>query len=91
MSEYNIPENRIFSSRDTQFESRIMSLTEGKGVELVLNSLTEEKLQASFRCIAISGRFVEIGKFDLQMNNNLGMFAFLKNISFISRVHQGGV
>jgi fatty acid synthase len=84
MSEYNIPENRIFSSRDTQFESRIMSLTEGKGVDLVLNSLAEEKLQASFRCIAVNGRFVEIGKFDLQMNNNLGMFAFLKNISFIS-------
>ncbi len=84
MSEYNIPENRIFSSRDTQFESRIMSLTEGKGVDLVLNSLTEEKLQASFRCIAMNGRFVEIGKFDFQMNNKLGMFAFLRNISFIS-------
>ncbi len=84
INEYNIPENRIFSSRDTQFESRIMSLTEGKGVDLVLNSLIEEKLQASFRCIAMNGRFVEIGKFDLQMNNKLGMFAFLRNISFIS-------
>jgi fatty acid synthase len=84
INEYNIPENRIFSSRDTQFESRIMSLTEGKGVDLVLNSLAEEKLQASFRCIAMNGRFVEIGKFDLQMNNKLGMFAFLRNISFIS-------
>jgi fatty acid synthase len=84
MSEYNIPENRIFSSRDIQFESQIMSLTEGKGVDLVLNSLIEEKLQASFRCIAMNGRFVEIGKFDFQMNNKLGMFAFLRNISFIS-------
>jgi fatty acid synthase len=84
MSEYNIPEDRIFSSHGTQFESQIMSLTEGKGVDLVLNSLAEEKLQASFRCIAMNGRFVEIGKFDLQMNNKLGMFTFLKNVSFIS-------
>jgi len=83
MSEYNIPENHIFSSRDLQFENQIMSITKGKGVDIVLNSLTEEKLQASFRCVAINGRFVEIGKFDLQMNNKLGMFTFLKNISFI--------
>jgi len=60
-----------------------MSITKGQGVDIVLNSLSEEKLQASFRCIAMNGRFVEIGKFDLQMNNKLGMFSFLKNISFI--------
>jgi fatty acid synthase len=83
IKEYNIPENHIFNSRDIEFESQILSITKGKGVDIVLNSLSEEKLQASFRCVAINGRFVEIGKFDLQMNNKLGMFSFLKNISFI--------
>jgi len=83
MTEYNIPENRIFSSRDIQFKYRIKSLTKGKGVNLVLNSLTGEKLEASYECVADCGRFVEIGKYDLQMNKQLGMFSFLRDISFI--------
>jgi fatty acid synthase len=83
MREYNIPEDHIFSSRDTQFEHQIMSITDGEGVNLVLNSLTGEKLEASFRCVSDDGRFVEIGKYDLQMNKQLGMFAFLRNISFM--------
>lgn len=38
----------------------------------MLNSLAEEKLQASLRCLARHGRFLEIGKFDLSNNSNLG-------------------
>lgn len=43
-----------------------------QGVDLVLNSLAEEKLQASVRCLAQHGRFLEIGKFDLSNNHPLG-------------------
>lgn len=42
------------------------------GVDLVLNSLAEEKLQASIRCLARHGRFLEIGKYDLSNNSPLG-------------------
>ncbi|KAH7948759.1 hypothetical protein HPB49_002004 [Dermacentor silvarum] len=52
------------------------------GVDLVLNSLAEEKLQASVRCLATHGRFLEIGKFDLSKNSPLGMSIFLKNVTF---------
>ncbi|CAG2105515.1 unnamed protein product [Medioppia subpectinata] len=83
MNEYNIPENKIFSSRDIQFKYKIKSLTDGKGVNIVLNSLTGDKLDASYECVADCGRFVEIGKYDLQMNKQLGMFSFLRDISFI--------
>ena len=83
MTEYNIPENRIFSSRDIHFKYKIKSLTNGRGVDLVLNSLTGDKLEASYECVADCGRFVEIGKYDLQMNKQLGMFSFLRDISFI--------
>ncbi|KAH8326055.1 hypothetical protein KR067_013719 [Drosophila pandora] len=72
----------IGNSRDTSFEQLIMSETHGEGVELVLNSLSEEKLQASIRCLALNGRFLEIGKFDLSNNTPLGMSVFLKNTSF---------
>lgn len=50
----------------------VMRETNGKGVNLVLNSLAEEKLQASVRCLGKGGRFMEIGKFDLAKNNTLG-------------------
>ena len=49
-----------------------MSETSGKGVDVVLNSLAEDKLQASIRCLAQGGRFLEIGKLDLSKNSPLG-------------------
>ncbi|NXD84156.1 FAS synthase, partial [Halcyon senegalensis] len=74
--------NSFASSRDTTFEEHILRVTGGKGVNLVLNSLAEEKLQASLRCLARHGRFLEIGKFDLANNSQLGMSLFLKNVAF---------
>lgn len=44
------------------------------GVDVVLNSLAEEKLQASVRCLARHGRFLEIGKYDLSNNTPLGQY-----------------
>ena len=82
-TQFDIPEDRIFSSRDIQFKYKIKAITKGKGVNIVLNSLAGEKLDASYECVADCGRFVEIGKYDLQMNKQLGMFSFLKDLSFI--------
>ncbi|XP_059470308.1 fatty acid synthase [Neocloeon triangulifer] len=72
----------IANSRDTSFEQHVMSATGGRGVDLVLNSLAEEKLQASVRCLAYGARFLEIGKLDFSNNNPLGMAFFLKNTTF---------
>ncbi|XP_046739715.1 fatty acid synthase-like isoform X2 [Diprion similis] len=77
-----IDDDHIGNSRDTSFEQLILRKTRGRGVDIVLNSLAEEKLQASVRCLAPGGRFLEIGKFDLAANNPLGMEAFLKGTSF---------
>ncbi|KAM6897707.1 fatty acid synthase [Xenentodon cancila] len=70
------------NSRDTTFEQHVLLHTQGKGVDVVLNSLAEEKLQASIRCLARHGRFLEIGKYDLSNNSPLGMALFLKNVAF---------
>ncbi|CAH1398200.1 unnamed protein product [Nezara viridula] len=81
----NFPEvkpSHIGSSRDTSFELIILRETEGRGVDLVLNSLSEDKLQASVSCLAKHGRFLEIGKLDLSNNSPLGMSLFLKNTAF---------
>ncbi|XP_069122700.1 fatty acid synthase-like [Argopecten irradians] len=77
-----LEDSHICYSRDTSFKKDILRLTKGKGVDVVLNSLAEEKLQASVCLLAQHGRFLEIGKFDLSKNNPLGMSVFLKNVSF---------
>nr|KAG5704186.1 hypothetical protein BaRGS_009716 [Batillaria attramentaria] len=77
-----LKDDHFGNSRDLTFESHFLRVTRGKGMDVVLNSLAEEKLQASLRLLAQHGRFLEIGKFDLSNNTALGMSLFLKNISF---------
>ena len=83
VEEFGIPENNIFSSRDLQFKYKIMKMTNGKGVDVVVNSLIGEKLDAGYEILADCGRFVEIGKYDMIMNKQISMFEFLKDISFL--------
>ncbi|KAK5642459.1 hypothetical protein RI129_008626 [Pyrocoelia pectoralis] len=75
-------DEHIGNSRDTSFEQLILNQTNGRGVDAVLNSLSGELLQASVRCLAVGGRFLEIGKVDLFDNSVLGMNTFLKDTSF---------
>ncbi|XP_063235501.1 fatty acid synthase-like isoform X2 [Bacillus rossius redtenbacheri] len=77
-----LTDRHIFNSRDVSFEKHVMHETQGRGVDLVLNSLAEDKLLASVRCLANHGRFLEIGKFDLTNNSILGLSAFSGNRSF---------
>ncbi|KAG7203849.1 hypothetical protein KM043_017903 [Ampulex compressa] len=77
----SIDDKHIGDSRSTSFEQMVRQETNGRGVDIVLNSLTEDMLQASLRCLAPKGRFLEIGKFDAAANNSIGMQLFLKEIS----------
>ncbi|CAG9791214.1 unnamed protein product [Diatraea saccharalis] len=77
-----LKDSNIGNSRDTSFEDMIRRETKGKGVDLVLNSLSDEKLHASVRCLSYRGRFLEIGKFDISNNTPIGMYFFLKETSF---------
>lgn len=80
---YDIPEDHIFSSRDLTFVSGLRDQTKGRGVDVILNSLAGEALSLSWReCLAPLGRFIEIGKRDLAVNNNLQMETFLKSVIF---------
>lgn len=72
----------IGNSRDISFEELVMTQTNGRGVDVILNSLTGEQLQASLRCLAPGGRFLELGKADITKNTPLGMSVFLKNVTF---------
>uniref|UniRef100_A0AC35TUX3 Carrier domain-containing protein n=1 Tax=Rhabditophanes sp. KR3021 TaxID=114890 RepID=A0AC35TUX3_9BILA len=77
-----LEERHFANSRRADFEAYIRRETKGKGVNVILNSLAQEMLQASVRCLAQHGRFLEIGKVDLSQNNPLGLAVFLKNVTF---------
>ncbi|KAI4194047.1 MAG: hypothetical protein LQ350_008007, partial [Teloschistes chrysophthalmus] len=81
---YNIPRSHILNSRDLSFGPKIMSLTDGKGVDVIVNSLAGDALRESWRCIAMFGRFIELGKKDAVQNARLGMAPFERSASFIS-------
>ncbi|KAL2203502.1 hypothetical protein CC79DRAFT_1294463 [Sarocladium strictum] len=78
----DIPEHHIFHSRNTSFAQGIMRVTGGRGVDVVLNSLSGDALRASFDCMARCGRFLEIGKTDMVANSALSMAGFFRNVSF---------
>ena len=54
--------SHVFSSRTLDFVREITALTDGQGVDLVLNSLAGEFIDAGFSALAAGGRFLEIGK-----------------------------
>ncbi|KAK4125871.1 hypothetical protein N657DRAFT_662264 [Parathielavia appendiculata] len=79
---FGIPSHRIFSSRTAEFERKIMEATDGHGVDLVLNSLSGDLLEASWNTVAFGGTLVKIGKRDISDQNRLPMGPFNRGASF---------
>lgn len=59
-----------------------MDLTSGEGVDIILNSLTGELLDESWRIVADGGIMLEIGKKDMLARNALSMEPFLRNARY---------
>jgi acyl transferase domain-containing protein/NADPH:quinone reductase-like Zn-dependent oxidoreductase/acyl carrier protein len=56
----------LYDSRSTDFADQILADTDGAGVDVVLNSLTNDGfIEATVRATAQNGRFVEIAKRDI--------------------------
>lgn len=81
---YGLTEDQMFSSRDASFAKGVMEATNGKGVDVVLNSLAGPLLHASWACLAPFGRFLEIGKRDIHENSKIDMDPFRRNVLFAS-------
>ncbi|WP_235922027.1 type I polyketide synthase [Lentzea tibetensis] len=61
-----LADTHIGDSRCVDFEQRFRDATGGRGVDVVLNSLTGEFVDASARLLAVGGRFIEMGKTDIR-------------------------
>ena len=69
-------------NKSLSFKDEIMRLTAGRGVDIIVSSLSGEALRASWHCIAPYGRFIEAGKTDIYNSSDLPMLPFSKGASF---------
>ncbi|MFC8538154.1 SDR family NAD(P)-dependent oxidoreductase [Streptomyces sp. NPDC057249] len=72
----------VMDSRTTDFADQVRALTGGRGVDVVLNSLTGPAQSAGLELLAHRGRFIELGKRDIYANTRLGLLPFRHNVTF---------
>lgn len=78
---FGIPTERIFSSRDLDLGDRLLKQTKGRGVDVVLNSLSGDAFSESCSAVAPFGRVVQLCVKDVANNGQLGLEALRKNAS----------
>ena len=71
----------VLDSRSLAFADQVMALTDGVGVDVVLNSLSGEAISRGLELLRPHGRFVELGKRDIYANSRIMLKAFRNNIS----------
>ncbi len=64
----------IMNSRTTDFAGEIMRITEGKGIDIVLNSLAGEFIEKGFSVLGENGKFLEIGKVNIWSHEKVKEF-----------------
>jgi acyl transferase domain-containing protein/NADPH:quinone reductase-like Zn-dependent oxidoreductase len=73
---------QVFDSRSLAFADDVRWKTDGRGVDVVLNSLPGAFLEKSVSVLAAGGRFLEIGKRDIYADTPLGLHALRNNAAF---------
>lgn len=74
--------DHIFDSRSLAFADQVMELTGGRGVDVVLNSLSGEAMGRSLELMAPFGRFLELGKRDFYGGGRVGLRPLRRNVSY---------
>ncbi|CAN3978269.1 SDR family NAD(P)-dependent oxidoreductase [Kitasatospora purpeofusca] len=74
----------VFDSRDLSWADEVRAATGGRGVDVVLNSLTGAAIPLGLEVLAEGGRFVEVGKADIYGGRTLPLDAFRKGIGLSS-------
>ncbi|ORY09578.1 KR domain-domain-containing protein [Clohesyomyces aquaticus] len=81
---YGLSPDRFFSSRSTADMCKMMKATTGLGFDVVLGSSTGNVMHESWRCIAKRGRFIDVGRVDVQNHTSMAMEIFNRNATFSS-------
>lgn len=84
INQYGIANDHIFYSRDTGFATGLMRMTNQRGADLIIGSVSGDVLAASLECVARYGRLVQISRSDIATTPPFLADAIEKNISFTS-------
>ncbi len=74
--------DHVLDSRSLTFADDILRITDGEGVDVVLNSLFGEAMERSIDVLKPFGRFLELGKRDYYANTRIGLRPFRQNLSY---------
>ncbi len=72
----------IHDSRDQAYIEAIRAQTSAQGLDLVLNSLSGEAIRQGLDLLAPFGRFLELGRRDIEEGTALSLAHFAKHVSF---------
>lgn len=76
--------DHVLDSRDLGFAEAVRAITNGAGVDVVLNSLSGEAMEQSLGVLKPFGRFLELGKRDFYLNSRIHLRALRQNISYFA-------
>ncbi|MGQ4406262.1 type I polyketide synthase [Streptomyces hayashii] len=71
LRELGLDDDHIASSRDTDFAAKFLATSGGRGMDVVLNSLAGEFVDASLALLPRGGRFLEMGKSDIRHSETI--------------------
>ena len=82
LASLGLPE--LIHYKEQDFEEQVKAITHGKGVDVVINTLPGDAIEKGMRCLAPSGRYIEIAMTALKSARNIDLTSMVDNQSFHS-------
>ncbi|OQE84225.1 hypothetical protein PENNAL_c0027G02236 [Penicillium nalgiovense] len=73
ISECGIPADHIFWSRTLGFKDALLKQTQGRGVDVVLSTISGPGFHESLKCLAPCGRLIDVGRGNVLDKGNMGL------------------
>ncbi|TMC14194.1 MAG: zinc-binding dehydrogenase, partial [Chloroflexi bacterium] len=70
--------------QETDFEKEIERITAGKGVDVVINTLSGDAIQKGMNCLSVGGRYIEIAMTALKSARTIDLSVLSQNQTFYS-------
>lgn len=74
---------QVLILNDDGISTEILKLTDGRGVDLVTNAITEKQIQESVKCLIEYGSLVQLSEGDIKSTTRIGTECFLKCTNII--------
>jgi len=79
--------HHIINYREEDFEKEAMRITDGRGVDIVMDSLGGHQMMKSYNCLAPAGRLVSFGMSSIIQGNRRSMLRALREALRMGRFH----